>query len=107
MATIKLFGNLRSHVEASSLEISGANIRAVVDALCERNPSLSDALFEDGQIRPHFIITLNGRDVQLAQGLDTPINDGDQIAIFPPIAGGNQTQEKLWKAGPTKYSTLT
>ena len=60
----------------------------MVEALCENNPPLCEALLEDGHIRPHFIITLNGHHIQLAKGLETPIAENDQIAIFPPIAGG-------------------
>jgi molybdopterin converting factor small subunit len=31
---------------------------------------------------------VNGVDSELAQGLDTAVGEDDQIAIFPPIAGG-------------------
>jgi molybdopterin converting factor small subunit len=35
------------------------------------------------------IATLNGRGwAQAAQGLDTPVKDGDVIHLFPPLAGG-------------------
>ena len=88
MATVKLFGNLRKLVDASHLKIPGASIRAVVETLCEGNPPLCEALLEGGTIRPHFKITLNGHDILLAEGLDTVVREEDQIAIFPPIAGG-------------------
>ena len=88
MATVKLFGNLRKQAGGSHLQISGTSIQAVVDALCDAHPPLHDALLEGGAIRPHFKITLNGHDIALAQGLDTAVSEDDQIAIFPPIAGG-------------------
>lgn len=88
MTTVKLFGNLRTHNETASLDIAGTNVWAVVATLCEGNSALREALLKDGQIRPHFIITVNGKDIQLLQGLDTPLGDDDQLAIFPPIAGG-------------------
>ena len=31
---------------------------------------------------------INGHDIQLAQGLDMTVSANDEIAIFPPIAGG-------------------
>jgi len=88
MPTVKLFGNLRQYVDTTLLQVPGGSIQAVVEALCEGNPPLCEALLEYGHIRPHFIITLNGRHIQLAEGLDTPVIENDQIAIFPPIAGG-------------------
>lgn len=88
MAIVKLFGNLREHVDASPFQIPGASIRAVLESACEGNSALREALLEDGIVRPHFKITLNGRDIELAQRVATPVGPDDQIAIFPPIAGG-------------------
>jgi len=88
MATVKLFGNLRKQIDDSSLQISGTSIRTVVQVLCDSNPDLCSALLENGAVRPHFKITLNGHDIFLADGLDAAVRDDDRIAIFPPIAGG-------------------
>jgi len=88
MALVKLFGNLRNYEISPQIDISGANIAAILDSLCESNPDLCDALLEDGKIRPFFKIMINGHDIQLAGGIHTQVNENDQIAIFPPIAGG-------------------
>ena len=88
MATVKLFGNLRKQIDSSHLQVSGGNVGAVVETLCDENPSICEMLLEEGAIRPHYIITLNGHDIVLAKGLDTPVQEGDSIAIFSPIAGG-------------------
>lgn len=89
MATIKLFGNLRKLTEASSLEISGETIAALLTWLCAGQPAMQPALFDAaGQLRPHIRILRNGHDIALAQGLATPVHESDQIAIFPPLAGG-------------------
>jgi molybdopterin synthase sulfur carrier subunit len=88
MATVKLFGNLRKQADRSNLQISGSSVREVIETLCQDKPSICNLLLEDGEIRPHFIITLNGHDINLAAGLDTVVEHEDQIAIFSPIAGG-------------------
>lgn len=33
-------------------------------------------------------IMINGRNVALLNGLDTELNDGDEVVILPPTAGG-------------------
>jgi molybdopterin synthase sulfur carrier subunit len=88
MADVKLFGSLRKQVERSNLRISGSSVRLVVDTLCQDYPSICDLLMEDGSVRSYFLITLNGHDINLAAGLDTQVEEEDQIAIFSPIAGG-------------------
>ena len=34
-------------------------------------------------------VYLNGEDVRFLQGLETPINDGDEVSIVPAVAGGS------------------
>ena len=53
--------------------------------LVNQYPALAVHLLEDGKIRPHIILTING---QPTLDLDAVLNEQDQIAIFPPIAGG-------------------
>jgi molybdopterin synthase sulfur carrier subunit len=42
-----------------------------------------------GGVQPHIALLLNGQHYRhLQAGLDTQLQNGDQLAIFPPIAGG-------------------
>lgn len=35
-----------------------------------------------------LLIIVNGRSIHHLQGLDTPLANGDEIAIMPPVMGG-------------------
>ena len=40
-------------------------------------------------LQPHIALLLNGQHYRHhPEGLDTIVHDGDQLAFFPPIAGG-------------------
>ena len=52
---------------------------------------LRNLLFEEKteKIRDHYNILVNGRQYQhLSKQLDTELNDGDILALFPPAGGG-------------------
>jgi MoaD family protein len=52
-------------------------------AAMAREPAAGD------RTRPQIAILVNGRHhTHLPGGLDTPLADGDQVALFPPTAGG-------------------
>jgi molybdopterin synthase sulfur carrier subunit len=85
MPNIKLFANLRKIAGTKEVSITGASIGDVVSELVKRYPALAESLLKDGQIRPHVIITINGNPIT---DLNAAVMEQDQIAIFPPIAGG-------------------
>lgn len=85
MPLIKLFANLRNIAGTKELSITGTSLIQVLNELVEQVPALKGVILENGQIRPHFVITINGHN---ATDLDAPVTEQDLIAIFPPIAGG-------------------
>jgi sulfur-carrier protein len=85
MPEVKLFATLRKVAGAKEVSVTGASVGAVVSELVKRHPALAESLLENGKIRPHVIITLNGHPTT---EVDAPVTEADQIAIFPPITGG-------------------
>jgi len=88
MPTVKLFGGLRNHVDNHELSVPGETVQNILDQLCHGRDDLKDALFDGPDLAAYVRVMVNGRDIELAQGLATRVNQEDQIAIFPPIAGG-------------------
>jgi len=85
MPQIKLFANLRKAAGEKEVSVTGASVGGVVSELVKGYPALMEHLLENGQIRPHVIITINGNPITDA---NVAVTEQDQIAIFPPITGG-------------------
>lgn len=85
---VKLFGGLRQKAGSPEKSVRGSTIREVLENLCFENSALREALFTGDGLRPHIRVMVNGHDSELAQGLETAVTDDDEIAVFPPIAGG-------------------
>jgi len=88
MATVKLFGNLRSQSDSSVLEVQGNTVREVLELLGTTQPHLPKAIMAGDGLQPYVQVMVNGRNIELADGLETAVTETDQIAVFPPIAGG-------------------
>ena len=96
MPTVKLYANLRNIAGTKELYITppsgmlrsasrGASLGEALSELVRQCPALEGVILENGHIRPHFVITINGLN---ATDLDASVSEEDMIAIFPPIAGG-------------------
>lgn len=85
---VKLFGSLKQHTGQLDVHATGNTINEVLQDLCDSYPRLEEAIFDGSQLQPHVRVMVNGHDIELAEGLRTPVKETDQVAVFPPIAGG-------------------
>ena len=68
---------------------AGATIRSLLAELTGQYKGLYELLFfAPDTLRDFVNILQNGRNIHFLAGLDTPLEDGDIIALFPPAAGG-------------------
>jgi MoaD family protein len=81
---------LRSAVEGSkSLEGEAGPLRKVLEGLGDRYPALKEQVFDpDGGMHRFVNVYVNDEDVRYLEGMDTPVEDGDVVAILPAVAGG-------------------
>lgn len=51
---------------------------------------LSERIFKAGteELLPRIRVMVNGRDMQFLRGLETVLQDGDEVYLFPPVSGG-------------------
>jgi len=74
----------------STVEVTADDLRSAIDQLDVRFPGFKGRLLDDGGEPRQFVnLFLNDEDVRLGQGLDSPLQDKDEIAIVPAVAGGS------------------
>lgn len=67
----------------------GATIASLVADVAKKNAAGYDAIFdEQGALRDYVIVMRNGKRVETSDAGSVAVADGDEIAVFPPVAGG-------------------
>lgn len=67
----------------------GSTVEDLLKSLISTHPNLRTALFDDaGNIKEYVIIMKNRENIESLQGMTTELNEGDEVAILPPVAGG-------------------
>jgi molybdopterin synthase sulfur carrier subunit len=89
---IKVFANFRDICEGKVVTINHIDnqpVLSVLDALIERYPPMKEELLtEEKELKPMIHVFVNGKSIIHLEGLNTKVYHSDQIALFPPVAGG-------------------
>jgi molybdopterin synthase sulfur carrier subunit len=87
--TVKIPTQLRAATGGQSeLEVEGGTVGEVLDAVFESHEGLKDRITQNGDLRRFVNVYVSGEDIRFQQGLETSINDGDEVTILPAVAGG-------------------
>ncbi|MFE0751457.1 MoaD/ThiS family protein [Gordonia sp. NPDC058843] len=92
--TVSIPTILRTHTGGEKrVEGSGSTLAALIDDLESGNAGLKERLVapdDNGTAKLHRFVNIyvNDEDVRFSGGLDTPIDDGDEVTILPAVAGG-------------------
>lgn len=63
-------------------------IADALDALIETHPELAARIYtDDDELESHLNLLHNGETLSGTE-LSTPLNEGDELAMFPPVSGG-------------------
>ncbi len=92
MSVVKIPTVLRPQVGGNKeVELAGATVGEVVDALTAAYPSLrSQLLTTDGDLNRFVNVYVNGQDVRYLDGLATAVAERDEVRLLPAMAGGAQ-----------------
>ncbi len=93
MITVNVAGFLTDFTNGESqivIESSPDTLRKALGGLWEQHLGLRDrVLNEQGDLRPHVNIFVDGENVRRNQFLDTTLSDGCEITILPSVSGGD------------------
>jgi len=90
---VKLLGVFRGLTDTDqfSAEVKHLNVRGVIRVLIDSASEKAKAILIDPELndpRPNALLLLNGREISILKGLETEVNDGDELTIIPVVHGG-------------------
>jgi molybdopterin synthase sulfur carrier subunit len=90
--TVKFFAGFREAAGKEQEKVEGVtDVSSLLEELVRKfGKKMLVQLYEPGtrKLRGIVHVLVNGRSINLLEGLKTPLKDGDVVAIFPPVAGG-------------------
>ena len=71
------------------IEIEANSVKAAISEMQSRYPGIQERLIdENGEVRRFVNVYVNEEDIRFLQNQETPLKDGDEIALIPPVSGG-------------------
>jgi molybdopterin synthase sulfur carrier subunit len=90
---VKFFTSLREITGKKSDEIQLQNVITVEELLTLLSEKYGKKFREyvynkKGKVQDFLSFLINGKNINVLQGFDTELKQGDTIAIIPPVGGG-------------------
>jgi adenylyltransferase/sulfurtransferase len=82
-------GEKKTEISAESLTSAFVKISEIMGDDFKRR-----VLESDGTPRSLINIYINGKNAKFSDGMNTPLNDGDEVYILPAVAGGSELSAK-------------
>jgi molybdopterin synthase sulfur carrier subunit len=87
--TVRVPTPLRRLSGGAIVQADGGTVSALIDDLETKYPGFRDRLCDDdGSLKRFINLYVNGEDIRYASGLETSLNDGDEVSIIPAVSGG-------------------
>ncbi|ETI68666.1 ubiquitin-like small modifier protein 1 [Neobacillus vireti] len=88
---VKVFANLRQICGGVTVKVQpdGDRVIDVLDKMIVMFPELKNEIFTaEKELLPFVHVYVNGRNIIHLDNLQTKVEETDQFALFPPVAGG-------------------
>ena len=89
MPTIAFTPYLERYVSTKQSKVSGATVREALEAALEKNPKLRGYILDDqGNVRRHVAVCVNGRFVKDRHRLSDHIAEDARVFVMQALSGG-------------------
>ncbi len=88
---VKFFANFREIVGQKKVTMSANSVQDLLLKIKDEYSELNQEIFSDlesAELKDFVNVMVNGRRIDMLEGTETELEDGDTVAIFPPVAGG-------------------
>jgi len=94
---IRIFGPLtRFSGGLSEVEVNANTVREALILLEKEFEGFKGRLFDsNGELKPFVKVFLNEEDISYLKGLETELKEGDEIMLYPALAGGSKDFDEL------------
>ncbi|MCF6323837.1 MAG: MoaD/ThiS family protein [Gammaproteobacteria bacterium] len=90
LIALKLPSELAPYVDdVKEIEVNAETVKDVFEYLDTRFGGFNErVLMDDGTLRPYMNIFVGKNNINIDEGVNTQVKDGDTLSIFLPRAGG-------------------
>ncbi len=91
MPRVAFTSHLERHVQCPTggIAVTGATVRDVLDRVFADHPRVRGyVLDEQGSLRQHVVVFVNGRAVRDRAGLTDPVADDAELYVMQALSGG-------------------
>lgn len=88
---VKFFANFREIVGQKKTTMEANSIQDLLLKIRDEYSELNPEIFSDpenAELNDFVNVMINGRRINMLEGTETELENGDTVAIFPPVAGG-------------------
>jgi molybdopterin synthase sulfur carrier subunit len=87
---IKYFAYIRNYAGCKETDFERCQtVEELLSKLCSiYGKGFERIIFKNNELSSEIIILVNGRHISHLNGIKTPLEDSDEISIFPEVAGG-------------------
>ena len=71
-----------------AVSAEGSTLAELIDSLETNHPGIKERLVDGEDLRRFVNVYVNDEDVRFTGGLETKLDDGDQVVVLPAVAGG-------------------